>query len=513
MSREKFNNQNQYVLAIKKCLFYQNRLSYIAPIFLILSLFLILGFQNCTDKNSQTLAQIGGGPTPEPQPYGPGSNLIKEVSLEETKHPDLLEISASLNSQVQDDFAAESTVDLALSPSDHKNLQVLQESNVYTNWTISNEAWNGYYYNYIPCSPTTTCEIQKDGTEVCTSYNDSCSEYLNSSTYETITTVDADTQFQFSDVGVYDISARIQEIVPPKMIVNPDGSVTQGSSIYTDQGPKYERSLVVGKCDQGDLQIINSKDPIQNAPSTTSTTQIVNSINSITSNNHLSYAYSYYGQASRYASLFLLELDGKVLEFESSYYSYSYPDYTPGYNPDKAPSVPDTSDNDSSVGSIKSEEQGSSVNQLSLPSYHPSSYYSDERKVKWKLMAEIIDPTYGRWYDRFDQQERLGGWYVPWPENDVRYFYGSSVTSGATFSGKFVIEAFVQLPGEECVYSAKKTFQLSEHLIPSIKVETMPTISTKPLPVSVPSITTTTTTTTSISTTTATSTTTTNQGS
>ena len=78
--------------------------------------------------------------------------------------------------------------------------------------------------------------------------------------------------------------------------------------------PRYEKSLVVGKCDQGDLQIINATDPIQNAPSTT---QTLNSItNSITGNDHLSYGYSY-RQASRYASLFLLELDGEFLEFEA----------------------------------------------------------------------------------------------------------------------------------------------------------------------------------------------------
>ena len=56
--------------------------------------------------------------------------------------------------------------------------------------------------------------------------------------YKTITTVDSDTQFTFSDVGVYDISAHIQEIVPPKMVVNPDGSVTQGNFLYTDHGPQ-----------------------------------------------------------------------------------------------------------------------------------------------------------------------------------------------------------------------------------------------------------------------------------
>ena len=72
------------------------------------------------------------------------------------------------------------------------------------------------------------------------------------------------------------------------------------------------------------------------------------------------------------------------------------------------------------------------------------------------------------------KQERLGGWYVPWPENGVRYFYDSNITSGATFSGKFIIEAFVQLPEGECVYSAKKAFQLSGNLIPSIEVEVIP---------------------------------------
>ena len=113
MKQEK--TKNRYGLSIKKCLFYRNRLFYLASVILILSLFLILGFQNCTDKNSQTLPQLNNPDT------------IAELSLEETKHPDLLEISASVNSQVQDDFAAGSAVDLALSPSDHKNLQVLQE--------------------------------------------------------------------------------------------------------------------------------------------------------------------------------------------------------------------------------------------------------------------------------------------------------------------------------------------------------------------------------------------------
>ena len=160
---------------------------------------------------------------------------------------------------------------------------------------------------------------------MCTSdNNDSCNSPVYP-IYKTITTVDSDTQFTFSDVGVYDISAHIQEIVPPKMVVNPDGSVTQGNFLYTDHGPRYEKSLVVGKCDQGDLQIINATDPIQNAPSTTSTTQTLNSItNSITGNDHLSYGYSY-RQASRYASLFLLKLDGEFLEFEPSYYTSASP--------------------------------------------------------------------------------------------------------------------------------------------------------------------------------------------
>ena len=49
-----------------------------------------------------------------------------------------------------------------------------------------------------------------------------------------------------------------------------------------------------------------------------------------------------------------------------------------------------------------------------------------------------------------------------------RYLYDSDVTQGAMFSGNFIIKAFVQLPDRECIYSAKKAFQLLDFLIPSI---------------------------------------------
>ena len=474
MSQKGFDGQCN--LSIKKCLFYTKkrlfhtkRLFY-TPVVLILSLFLILGFQNCTDnKGVQTLPQLNG------------PDLIAELSLEQTKHPDLLEISASLDSKVQDDFAAGSTVDLALSPSTHKNLQVLDKSDVYTNWTISNEAWNGYsyypYYSY-PCEVITTCEVQ-DGIDICTSSKGSC---YKSSVYEKITTIDEDTQFQFSDVGVYDISAYIQQIELPTMITHPDGTVTQGDFTYTAHGPRYERSLVVGKCDQGDLQIINSKDPISNpSPTTTTATQILNSINSIASHDHFSSSYRYQ-RASRYASLFLLELDGKVLEFEDySYYNYDMPIEIPSV-PMTTTTFSNVADSSSVGGQVSAsvsdgsrDSSNDDVNDLMI--YPPYYDYSYERKVKWNLMAEVIDPTYGRWYYKLNQQERLGSWYVPWPEDDTLYFYNDSngiSTQGSTFSGKFIMEAFVQLPEKECVYSAKKAFQLSGNLIPSIEVISAP---------------------------------------
>ena len=487
MSQKGFDGQCN--LSIKKCLSYtkkrlfHTKRSFYTPVVLISTLFLMLGFQNCTDQGVKELRQVNG-----PN----GSDLIAELSLTQTKHPDLLEISASLDSKVQDDFPAGSTVDLALSPSTHKNLEVLEKSDVYTKWTISNEAWNGYsyypYYNY-PCELITTCEVQEDDIEICTSTKASC---YKSSVYETVTTIDEDTQFQFSDVGVYDISAFIQEIEPPTMITHPDGTVTQGDFTYTSHGPRYEKSLVVGKCDQGDLQIISAKDPIQNPPLTTTTTtaQVLNSINSIASHDHFSSSYRYQ-QASRYASLFLLELDGKILEFEDySYYG--------GYNinmPTKVPSVSvppatfgttEIDDGGRVSASISGSSGGSDSDESflpHLPSEQPSYYYdySYERKVKWNLMAEVIDPTYGRWYYKFNQQDRLGGWYVPWPEDDTLYFYNDDYyhgtsTPGAKFSGKFIMEAFVQFPEGECVYSAKKAFQLSGNLIPSIEVMSQPCI-------------------------------------
>ena len=431
----------QFNLLIKKCSFYTKG-SFYTPVFLTLTLFLILGFQNCTDQGVKELSQLNAPDT------------IAELSLGKTKHPDLLEISASIKGKIQDDFAAGSTVDLALSPSTHKNLKILDKSTVYTNWTIRNEAWHGYsnHLSY-PCKLMTICELDDNGIEICTSTKASC---YKPPVYETITTTDEKTQFQFSDVGVYDISAHIREQTPG---VHPNTGL--------NHGPKYERSLVVGKCDQGDLQIITAKDPIY-TPSlpTTTATQI---LNSITDNDYHDYPYypsNYrYQRASRYASLFLLELDGKVLEFEDdSVYGGGHTNPEPLIQQLPTESVNFISGPGSGVSNDVGPG-GSGVSNNVGPGSGVSndlSHYYYGRKIKWNLMAEVIDPIYGRWYYKFNQQEAIPEWKISWPENDVISFYNSFYkgisTPGAKFSGKFIMEAFVQFPEGKCVYSAKKSF-------------------------------------------------------
>ena len=410
--QEKMNNQSQYALSIKKCLFYKKRLFYIAPTGLLLSLFLVVGFQNCAGKNSQTLPQVIG---PDP---------IAELPIKQTKHADLLEISASIKGQVQDDFAVESIVDMKLTPSDHKNLQ--GDKSFY--WTIEdNYAWATPFYG--SCSITTQyCE-----NDLCNTT--SCEIDPNPPVHEDIATKTPSVQYEFLDVGVYDIYTEIREGIPSAIEKNPNGPVIQGGNVY---GPRYEKSLVIGKCDSDNLHIINAKDPIKDVKSSTQ------SVNSLT-NDHLSYVYKS-SQTSRYASIFMLELNGEILELEPPYYGYINYGYTK-----LLPSVPPSIDGENDVADSNSE-------------------YLEERKVSWKLTAEMVDPTYGRWYNRFDEQTISGAWYMPWPEDNVHYFYNNNgITSETTFSGKFILEAFVQLPGEECIHSTKKAFQLPSNLVPSIE--------------------------------------------
>ena len=438
--QERMSCQNQYVLSIKK------RLPYIASAILVLSL--LIGFQNCSDKNSQTLPQEN-----DPDP-------IAELSIQETKHPDLLEISSSVKGQIQDDFAEGSTVDLSLSPSNHQNLQ----GNKSFYWTVDNYAWDTPFYSGCSVSPG-ECTTDADGSVICTSGTSSCTTDPNPPIYENMATGTPNAQYEFLDVGVYDIRTEIRE-VPVTTAKSSDGSVAPRAFVYSVYGPEYERSLVIGKCDQGDLQIVNSQDPIQNVPPTTSTTQIVNSITSSITTNDYFYGYGY-GQASRYASTFMLELDGDILDPWSPYYDISVPD------------LPSVTPGNIELESQKSEEKG--VDRLSIGRVveEESYVYPEERKVRWKLMAEMVDPTYGRWYYRFSEQQTIAAWYMPWPEDNVRYFYGASgITSETKFSGKFILEAFVQLPGEECVYSAKKAFQLSGNLIPSVEIGPSPSVLT-----------------------------------
>ncbi len=250
---------------------------------------------------------------------------FQNFGYKEIQHPDLLEITATMNGEF---------VDFTLSPPEHKNLQ----SATSFNYTITNENW------YACSAPNVHYPCMGNSHEVFNFPNIQLE-------------LPRDTH-----IGVYDVYVRLQ---------TSEKAQTFGQEI--SYGPAYEKSLVIGKCDQDNFRIVSKY---------------------MTSNNH-------------YTSFFKLELNGEILE----------------------------------------------------------SFYG---RTLWKLMAEVIDPVYGRWYYKFDQEKKFGTWRILWQEDDVRSLYGSDVTSGATFSGKFKIEVFIQPSDEECIYSAKSTFQLPDFVIPSI---------------------------------------------
>ena len=409
--------------------FFKSKLFYIEMSALMCCVALMAGFQNCGNN----VAEIGG-PAP--------TNPIEETSIGVTDHIDFLRVASSLNGLMQEDFAVEDNVDLALTPADHQNLDKAESFD----WYITNEEWEPNY----ACAAV--CYYTEDDPDTCRSPCDDLPP--SKSIYENQTTKVANTQFQFKHTGVYDISASLQESVTKK-----------GVKTFESYGPRYETSVVIGKCAASDLQIINIQDPVQ----TSTQSQTVNS--AITTNDHLSLPpdgyYDYVGQATRYASLFALELNGELLEFDSyGYYSGSNPVYG-GSNIGSGVALGNTV-------SQQSSEDRLSPPKPSMPDY-PTFVEQEERKIRWKLMAEMVDTTYGRWYHRFAQQNNsLGAWYRPWPENYTYMTFGTGITSNTTFSGNFLLEVFVQLPGEDCIHFAKKAFQIPANLIPSIALAPQP---------------------------------------
>ena len=399
--KEKNSDQNQCSLSIKNN-FIIRRLFYIGLPALTLSLFLIAGFQNC-----KSTKETGGEV----------KLSLPDVNIGDSKIPvDLLVVLASLNGQSQDHFPVGSAVDLELTPSDHQNLQTATSFD----WTISEESWDPLVIYSCPPEP---CEEQPDGSFSCPP-SAPCPEDPDPPLREEMATKIPNTQFQFSEIGVYDVYVEPQEVMP---------SGVQNSKV--GYGPKYEKSLVIGRCDQSDLQILEL---IQH--SIPASVQNVETVSSLT-NDHLSLV-SKSPETSKYISGvgFSLELNGETLEVEP---------------------------------------------------------YSEERKIMWKIMAEMVDPSYGRWYQKFDQGD-AAAWYFSQPENGIHYFGmclttcvdsldgGSchsycedtpSITSETKFSGELLIEAFAQLPGEECIHSTKKVFQLPKHLIPSVGI---PSVSDNP---------------------------------
>ena len=406
MVKEENNSQNQCSLPLKNN-FIIRRLFYIGVPVLILSFFLIVGFQNC-----KSTKKTGG----DVELSSPDDS---DADIGDSKVPDdLLTVQASFNGKSQDHFPVGSTVDLALTPSDHQNLQKATSFD----WMIIEDPWS---YVCPPHPPleylNLECEEQPDGSFLCPSSYFLCVD-------EAKTSKTSSTQFQFSDSGVYDVYVELQETIPSK-IQDPDSKNPNSQVSY---GPRYERSLVIGKCDQSDLQILNDNYYNPESESEPKPELVAQTNGSSSLENSSPTPAVLVRKLSGFLSVLRLELNGEELSF------------------------------------------------------------TERQKITWKAMASLVDSSYGSWYQKFDFERDDGSIYhLSWPENYVHYFgtygetcessvdgdscynyYGNApgITSETEFSGGFLIEAFVQLPGEECVHSAKKVIQVPENLRPSVSV-------------------------------------------
>lgn len=325
---------------------------------ILAAIFFLIAFQNCENNNTS-------GSDPE-SINGQTDPLIGTSK----KSPDLLELRARLagESFYRDHFLPKSDVKLELYPSKHKNLQKATSFH----WTITDENWNPSPI----CMAVECLEVGKDG-QCLRPYT--CEQ--GTTVCENITTKTPDTKFQFLKTGVYDIYAEIQQETPPKngsdekcRQVSHDLVVCEAS---TSNRLVYHKSLVVGKCDQGDLQIVNAKDPI------IPTKGVVSSITS----DHLSLA-----PKSRYASTFILELNGKVLEY------YNYDVSHPGY-PEPIENVGETEEGSDGV-------VGTTFDRLSPPIEKPSVPVEIEpRRIQWKVMAEMVHKKYGSLYQQVSENQ------------------------------------------------------------------------------------------------------------
>ena len=298
----------------------------------------------------------------------------------------------------------DSIVDFTLTPSSHKNLQ---GSQLFT-WTITDASWNDEH---------STCF--SDG--VCVSVSD-----LGLRQVEWKDTKQPNAQFQFENIGVYDVFARIKGI---------DNIV-------------YERSLVVEQC-ISDLEIIEES-IIEDSESTKS------------SNKYTQLSLQLKGQPLD-DPLVLIDIEeSPVLTGGTEHHPVPF-GLTNTVSHISAPHSTTTTTHISAPHSTTTTTHISAPHSTTTTTMKTN--ITERTKIRWKLMAELEEPTYGKWFSKLHEQQ--GGTSVflwDWKEYGYNNFIEPPPKSAA-LTGNVIVQAFVQFPGEECVHAARTEFQIPEGLI------------------------------------------------